>query len=417
MSTVNALPRGHIVTVSPEAWGHVKPLCALLGRIVRIRRVYATLFIPTTYIDKTNSEVARQFLPEGEEDLKSLIRVVALPTSPDMGDLGPFQAGFFEAYKTLYAGKPLASAPDSKHVYDAVEPPQLVLLNTFFYEPIANIRSVSGTSVPIYAWQTGAVGGGLFLYGPERYGGKGDMAAKIAAITAKDEETIQKEKEKLYRRIKEELLEVPGIPPMYDYEFSPQVLAFSADLPGFTQYVHRTLSECDGVVATSNRIFEGPAFDAWQEWYGSRPVIGIGPMALPIDATSLEREKAQSPLAGEVDTFLNKALEKFGKRSVIYVSFGSFWWSTEPEKIWAVLDVLMELQIPFLFSHASPLAVVPEEVKEKVKASGLGLTSTWFPQQLILHHEACGWFVTHCGHNSVMEALSEGIPLYAFTYF
>ncbi|KAI5115708.1 hypothetical protein M0805_003487, partial [Coniferiporia weirii] len=419
MTTVDTLPRGHIVAVSFSAWSHVKPLCALLGKIVRLRRIYVTLFIPTTDSDKNNSEVVRQFLPEGEEDLKSLIRVVALPTSPDMFgmDTRLFQAEFFEAYKTLYARKPIAAARDSKHVYEAVEEPQLVLLNIFFYESIANIRSVSGTSVPIYAWQTAAVCAGLFLSGPERYGGKGDMAAKIAAITAEDEETIEKEKEKIYHRIKEELLELPGIPPMYDYEFAPQALVYNgAALAGFLQYVHRMLSECDGVVATSNRLYEGPAFDTWQEWYGPRPVIGVGPMSLPIDTTSLEREKAQSPFAGEVDTFLDKALEKFGKHSVVYVSFGTLWWSTEPEKIWAVLDVLIELQIPFLLSHSSPVATVPEEIKEKVKASGLGLMSTWFPQQLILHHEACGWFMTHCGHNSVMEALTEGIPLICWPY-
>ncbi|KAI5117418.1 hypothetical protein M0805_004050, partial [Coniferiporia weirii] len=294
--------------------------------------------------------------------------------------------------------------------------PQLVILDPFLYEAIAKIRSVSGSSVPIYAWQTGAVCGSLFLSGPERYGGNGDMAAKIAAITAEDEETRKKEKDNIYRRIKDELLELPGIPPMYDYEFSPQTLAIPLDVAGFGQYVYRMLSECDGVIATSNRLFEGPAFDTWQEWYGSRPVVGIGPMAVSIDATSLEREKAQSPLAGEVDTFLNKALEKFGRHSVVYISFGSIWWSSEPEKVWAVLDVLIELQIPFVFSHASPFAAVPEEVKQKVTASGLGLMSSWLPQQLILHHEACGWFVTHCGHNSVMEALTEGIPLICWPF-
>ncbi|KAI5117421.1 hypothetical protein M0805_004052 [Coniferiporia weirii] len=416
MTTANPLLYGHLVAAAAPSWGHVKPLCALLAKVVRLRRVYVTMFTSTTFLDKVNSEVARQFLPEGEEDLKSLIRVVALPTSPNMADIALFNAEFFEGYKTLYARKPIATEPDGEHVYDAVEAPKLVILDFFMYDSIANVRSVSGTSVPIYAWQSGAVGGGLFLFGPERYGGKGDMAAKIAAITAEDEETRKIEEEKIYRGIRDELVELPGIPPMYDYEFSPQITSFPLGLAEFTQYFHRMFSESDGIIAASNRLYEGPVFDVWQEWYGSRPVIGVGPIPPLASATSLEREKAQSPLAGEVNEFLDKALEKFGKHSVVFISFGSIWWSSEPDKIWAVLDVLIELQIPFLFSHASPFSVVPEEVKEKVKASGLGFMSSWFPQQMILHHEACGWFVSHCGHNSVMEALTEGIPLICWPF-
>ncbi|KAI5117423.1 hypothetical protein M0805_004054 [Coniferiporia weirii] len=424
MTTVNSLPHGHVVAAAPPTWSHVKPLCALLVKIVRLRRVYATMFTSTTLLDKVNSEVARQFLPEGEEHLKSLIRVVALPTSPLITDTALFNAEFSEGYKTLYARKPIAAAPNSERVYDAVEAPQLAVLDYFMYDTIADIRSVSGTSVPIYAWQSGGVGGGLFLFGPERYGGNGDMAVKIAAITAEDEEIRKTEKEKIYRRIRDELVELPGIPPMYDYEFSPQIVSASSIPPAKTWYLQyvsplaprRMFSESDGIIAASNRLYEGPVFDAWQEWYGSRPVIGVGPISPLVDVTSLEREKAQSPLAGEVNEFLDKALEKFGKHSVVLVSFGTHWWSSEPEKIWAVLDVLIELQIPFLFSHASPFATVPEEVKQKVTASGLGLMSSWLPQQLILHHEACGWFVTHCGHNSVMEALTEGIPLICWPF-
>ncbi|KAI5115019.1 hypothetical protein M0805_006071, partial [Coniferiporia weirii] len=133
MTTENTLPRGHIVAVAPPSWGHVKPLCALLAKVVRLRRVCVTLFTPTTYLDKTNSEVARQFFLEGEEDLKSLIRVVGLPTPLSMADIELFKAAFFssffEGYKTLHAGKPIAAAPDGERVYDAVEAPQLVILD------------------------------------------------------------------------------------------------------------------------------------------------------------------------------------------------------------------------------------------------------------------------------------------------
>ena len=88
----------------------------------------------------------------------------------------------------------------------------------------------------------------------------------------------------------------------------------------------------------------------------------------------------------------------------IQVSFGSLWWSTEPEKIWAALDVLMERKIPFvsltmptfsyyaefvhkIFAHASPFASVPDEVIDKIKSCGFGYESTWIPQTEVLHHK------------------------------
>ena len=39
-----------------------------------------------------------------------------------------------------------------------------------------------------------------------------------------------------------------------------------------------------------------------------------------------------------------------------------------------------------ILSHASPFAVIPDEVREKVKAYGKGVLSAWTPQQLILDH-------------------------------
>lgn len=42
------------------------------------------------------------------------------------------------------------------------------------------------------------------------------------------------------------------------------------------------------------------------------------------------------------------------------MSFGTAFWTDEPEKVWATIDTFIELEIPFvrLFRHHSPLKIL-----------------------------------------------------------
>ncbi|KAL5488485.1 hypothetical protein ACEPAI_6603 [Sanghuangporus weigelae] len=410
---------GHIVALALPLWGHTKPLCALIAKIVQLRRAHATLFTDVTLRDKVLNEVARQFATDDDDDTKHFIRVVALTPPPGPFQFDSYKAAFVEAYKTLWDRKPIAIAPDSDISYEAISAPQLAVVDFFCYEALKGIRSVSGTRVPVYAWQSGAATAVLHLFGPENLGGRGDLAEKISQITAEDSETRDKEIEMAYRRFDGKLIELPGLPPMYDYEHAPQIAAIpinQAQVAAFVAYSNRFFSECDGVIHSTSRAFEGEALKKWQEWYGTKPTIAVGPLSPPASAEDIERERAVSPVGEEVEIFLNNALDKFGPNSTVYISFGTVWWSSEPEKIWTFIDVLLEQGIPFLLSHASPVATIPDEISTKVKVSGLGYVSKWLPQQVILRHKACGWFVSHCGHNSVMESLTSGVPLICWPY-
>lgn len=55
---------------------------------------------------------------------------------------------------------------------------------------------------------------------------------------------------------------------------------------------------------------------------------------------------------------------------------------------------------------------MPSHIHEQLKASEIVLVSSWAPQHAILGHRATGWFLTHCGNNSVIEAVSHGVPMY-----
>ena len=49
------------------------------------------------------------------------------------------------------------------------------------------IRSIAGSGVPVYAWQSSSVSGCIYMFGPEDLGGLGDFAKKLEMIKETDE--------------------------------------------------------------------------------------------------------------------------------------------------------------------------------------------------------------------------------------
>ncbi|XP_073049230.1 mogroside I-E synthase-like [Primulina eburnea] len=97
--------------------------------------------------------------------------------------------------------------------------------------------------------------------------------------------------------------------------------------------------------------------------------------------------------------------------SVVYVSFGSFARPTV-EQMEELALALKSLDWPFLWVvRASEESKLPKNYEEEIRDKGLVVA--WCPQLQVLKHEAVGCFVTHCGWNSTLEALSLGVPVVA----
>jgi hypothetical protein len=60
--------------------------------------------------------------------------------------------------------------------------------------------------------------------------------------------------------------------------------------------------------------------------------------------------------------------------------------------------------------------VLPEGFLERTKDRGM-VVKTWAPQVCVLRKESVGGFVTHCGWNSVLEAVVAGVPMVAWPLY
>ncbi|XP_044467970.1 anthocyanidin 5,3-O-glucosyltransferase-like [Mangifera indica] len=59
---------------------------------------------------------------------------------------------------------------------------------------------------------------------------------------------------------------------------------------------------------------------------------------------------------------------------------------------------------------------LPEGFSERTKDRGY-LVKSWAPQKAILSHDSMGGFVTHCGWNSILEAVCAGVPMLAWPLY
>ncbi|ERM99950.1 UDP-glycosyltransferase 83A1 [Amborella trichopoda] len=112
-------------------------------------------------------------------------------------------------------------------------------------------------------------------------------------------------------------------------------------------------------------------------------------------------------------------LDQQPSNSVIYISFGSFTIFDEHQFLELTL-ALENLGRPFLWVARPDLvdksgAGYPEGFLGRVAA--YGKVVGWCPQKKVLAHPSIACFVTHCGWNSTLEGLSNGVPFICWPYF
>lgn len=114
-----------------------------------------------------------------------------------------------------------------------------------------------------------------------------------------------------------------------------------------------------------------------------------------------------------------KWLDKQPPNSVIYVAFGSFTVFNHTQ--FQELALGLELSDrPFLWVVRPDMGgkennTYPEGFAERIGSRGRMVG--WAPQQKILGHPSVACFLTHCGWNSTLEGLSNGVTFLCWPYF
>ncbi|GJE92135.1 glycosyltransferase family 1 protein [Phanerochaete sordida] len=407
----------HIVVAVHLGWGHVRPLCAFAAQVVKLRGADVTFMTTCQMYDQTVKELSRNF-GEGEAALRERIRVVGLPAhETDLLDVEVVGKAFDEQFQRIIAAEPVFCSKKETDLA-ALKPPSALIIDMFGYRFFETARKLS-PSLKVVVSLPPSLQSMWGLTGPYKSDGQDEMHGKIQDLMRKTGKTFVEAADEVLVTPNEEIMDVPGLPPLYVYELYPQEPIIKLSGIGVMHLTALNLMyECDAVFSCSAAALEPPeTVKAFNEFLAltSRKLYFLG-LLLPEtgnEADMAQRELEKSP---EIASFLKGVLEKHGERSLVYISFGTIWWTTKSEQVWTFLDVLMEKNTPFIMAQASPFGSLPEEVATKVKASGIGLITPWAPQQAILEHPTAGWFVTHSGFNSVTESVHAGVPMICWPF-
>ncbi|CAM0910651.1 unnamed protein product [Alopecurus aequalis] len=169
--------------------------------------------------------------------------------------------------------------------------------------------------------------------------------------------------------------------------------------------------DCSAFVANTFCELEAPYLAEPLADLGFRPVRAVGPLA-PEDATTAGSRGGETAVAAaDLCAWLDR-FEQDG--SVLYISFGSMA-VLQPEHAAALAAALERTGAPFVWA-VGPAVTLPVGFEERAVAEGSRgkVIRGWAPQVAALRHRAVGWFVTHCGWNSVLEAAAAGVSILAW---
>ncbi|KAG2649944.1 UDP-glycosyltransferase 79-like [Panicum virgatum] len=211
--------------------------------------------------------------------------------------------------------------------------------------------------------------------------------------------------------------ELPGLPSRLELTDLPTFMVDKNRPPGLLELLMNQflgLHTVDQVLVNSFYDLEPQEADYVASTWGAKTVGPTMPSVyldnrLPNDASCgihLHTPKTSQSKAW---------LDAHPSLSVVYVSFGSIA-SLSSKQMAEIAEGLRNSGKPFLWVvRAKETWKLPATFADEVKDRGLIVP--WCSQLEVLAHPSIGCFVTHCGWNSTLEAISAGVPMVAIPHW
>ncbi|KAF7810996.1 scopoletin glucosyltransferase-like [Senna tora] len=172
-----------------------------------------------------------------------------------------------------------------------------------------------------------------------------------------------------------------------------------------------------GVVVNSFYELDGVYADHYKKVSGSK-TWHIGPVSLCNRDLKGKANRGKEASIDEHECL--KWLDSKKPNSVLYICFGSVanFLESQLKEIAMGLEASGQNFIWVMRKSQKDREEewIPEGFEKRMEGKGL-IIRGWAPQVLILDHKAIGGFVTHCGWNSTLEAVSAGVPMVTWPVF
>ncbi|XP_047312873.1 UDP-glycosyltransferase 83A1-like [Impatiens glandulifera] len=223
----------------------------------------------------------------------------------------------------------------------------------------------------------------------------------------------------IQKLIDDGIIDEEGNPLKETVEFSPTLPAFNVK-----DFIWRRFETAAVQKSIFNLFKDGMETAKLAQWTIINTSRSIEPAALSLVPQAraigplISTNRLGSLMHAELDASL-KWLDQQPPNSVIYASFGSTTIFSHDQ--FHHLAIGLELtNMPFLWVirpgsvNGSELDY-PEGFLDRVGSRGKVVR--WAPQEKVLGHPSVACFFTHCGWNSTIEAVSNGVPLVCWPYF
>ncbi|XP_042479706.1 UDP-glycosyltransferase 88F3-like [Macadamia integrifolia] len=254
-------------------------------------------------------------------------------------------------------------------------------------------------NIPLYFYvPTGASAVSLFLYLP----------------------TIHNQSDKSLRELGNTNLDIPGLPPIRAAQM-PEVL-HDRNSEFYDELLDMSINftKSKGIISNTFQALEPRAIEAVEQQ--TLAFFCIGPLVV-------------EPRDQSTESDCLRWLDAQPSRSVVFLSFGTR--GVFPAKqIAEIAEGLERSGQRFLWVVRSPPpvhdsgkrlslsatddfdldAVMPEGFLDRTRDRGL-VVKSWAPQVEVLSRKSVGGFVTHCGWNSILEAVCAGVSMLAWPLY